>query len=94
MLHSFQCFQQMEQTVVGNDGNRLIRLLGVEVSSYDIGPQAYHLVEMCIRDRCIICVVGDLAWENVGFEAKALDAMRDIPVRMISFAHSGFFLYR
>ena len=31
VLHSFQCFQQMEQTVVGNDGNRLIRLLGVEV---------------------------------------------------------------
>ena len=25
---------------------------------------------------CIICVVGDLEWENVGFEAKALDAMR------------------
>ena len=44
VLHSFQCFQQMEQTVVGNDGNRLIRLLGVEVSYYDIGPQAYHLV--------------------------------------------------
>ena len=31
------------------------------------------------RDMCIICVVGDLEWENVGFEAKALDAMRDIP---------------
>ena len=44
VLHSFQCFQQMEQTVVGYNGNRLIRLLGVEVSYYDIGPQAYHLV--------------------------------------------------
>ena len=38
------------------------------------------------KDMCIICVVGDLEWENVGFEAKALDAMRDIPVRMISSA--------
>ncbi len=27
-------------------------------------------------NMCIICVVGDLEWENVGFEAKALDAMR------------------
>ena len=41
-------------------------------------------------DMCIICVVGDLEWENVGFEAKALDAMRDIPVRMISFGGSNY----
>ena len=42
------------------------------------------------RGACIICVVGDLEWENVGFEAKALDAMRDIPVRMISFGGSNY----
>lgn len=42
------------------------------------------------EDMCIICVVGDLEWENVGFEAKALDAMRDIPVRMISFGGSNY----
>ncbi len=42
------------------------------------------------RDMCIICVVGDLEWENVGFEAKALDAMRNIPVRMISFGGSNY----
>ena len=41
-------------------------------------------------DMCIICVVGDLEWENIGFEAKALDAMRDIPVRMISFGGSKY----
>ena len=41
-------------------------------------------------DMCIVCVVGDLEWENVGFEAKALDAMRDIPVRMISFGGSNY----
>ena len=41
-------------------------------------------------DMCIICVVGDLRWENVGFEAKALDAMREIPVRMISFGGSDY----
>jgi aspartate kinase len=39
---------------------------------------------------CIICVVGDLEWENVGFEAKAIDAMRDVPVRMISYGGSNY----
>ena len=42
------------------------------------------------NDMCIVCVVGDLEWENVGFEAKALDAMRDIPVRMISYGGSNY----
>lgn len=42
------------------------------------------------HDMCIICVVGDLEWENVGFETKALDAMRNIPVRMISFGGSNY----
>lgn len=32
------------------------------------------------RDMCIICVVGDLDWSNVGFETLATDAMKDIPV--------------
>lgn len=41
------------------------------------------------NDMCIICIVGDLEWENIGFEAKALDAMRNIPVRMISFGGSN-----
>jgi aspartate kinase len=40
------------------------------------------------HDMCIVCVVGDLEWSNVGFEAQALDAMREIPVRMISFGGS------
>ncbi len=39
---------------------------------------------------CIICVVGDMDWENIGFEARAMDAMRDIPVRMISFGGSNY----
>ncbi|MGP1477203.1 MAG: aspartate kinase [Phocaeicola sp.] len=42
------------------------------------------------KNMCIICVVGDLEWSNVGFEANALDAMRDIPVRMISFGGSNY----
>lgn len=41
-------------------------------------------------DMCIICVVGDLDWSNVGFETVALDAMKDIPVRMISYGGSNY----
>src|SRR5574344_2017077 len=41
-------------------------------------------------DMCIICVVGDMDWENVGFESRALEAMKDIPVRMISYGGSNY----
>ena len=42
------------------------------------------------HNMCIICVVGDMDWENIGCEARAMDAMRDIPVRMISFGGSNY----
>ncbi|MDE6255504.1 MAG: aspartate kinase, partial [Muribaculaceae bacterium] len=42
------------------------------------------------RDMCIVCVVGDMEWTHAGFEAKALDAMRHIPTRMISFGGSNY----
>lgn len=41
-------------------------------------------------DMVIICVVGDLEWQNRGFEAKALFALREIPVRMISYGGSNY----
>ena len=40
------------------------------------------------EDMCIICIVGDLASDNVGFEAMASQALKDIPVRMISYGGS------
>ncbi|MBO4761341.1 MAG: aspartate kinase [Bacteroidales bacterium] len=40
------------------------------------------------KGMCIICVVGDLDWSNVGFETLATDAMKDIPVCMISYGGS------
>lgn len=49
------------------------------------------------KDMCIICVVGDLDWSNVGFETLATDAMKKIPVRMISYggsAHNISFLVK
>lgn len=42
------------------------------------------------RNMCIICVVGDLDWGNVGFETMATDAMKNIPVRMISYGGSNY----
>lgn len=41
-------------------------------------------------NMCIICVVGDLDWSNVGFETLATDAMKNIPVRMISYGGSNY----
>ena len=41
-------------------------------------------------DMCIICVVGDLDWSNLRFETLALDAMKSIPVRMISYGGSNY----
>lgn len=41
-------------------------------------------------DMCIICVVGDLDWSNVGFETIATDTMKNIPVRMISYGGSNY----
>lgn len=42
------------------------------------------------QDMCIVCVVGDLDWSNVGFETIATDAMKNIPVRMISYGGSNY----
>lgn len=41
-------------------------------------------------DMCIVCVVGDLDWSNIGFETLATDAMKNIPVRMISYGGSNY----
>ena len=41
-------------------------------------------------EMCIVCVVGDLDWSNVGFETLATCAMKDIPVRMISYGGSNY----
>ena len=41
-------------------------------------------------DMCIVCVVGDLTSQNVGFETLAADALKQIPVRMISYGGSNY----
>ena len=41
-------------------------------------------------DMCIVCVVGDMDWENLGFESSVLAAVKDIPVRMVSYGGSNY----
>lgn len=41
-------------------------------------------------EMVIICVVGDLEWDNLGFEARIVNALKDIPVRMISYGGSNY----
>ena len=41
------------------------------------------------QDMCIVCIVGDLDWNNLGFETWAMKALRNIPVRMISYGGSN-----
>lgn len=42
------------------------------------------------EDMVIVCVVGDLEWENVGFEDSIIHAMKDVTVRMISYGGSNY----
>ena len=39
---------------------------------------------------CVVCVVGDLDWSNIGFETQVMDALKNIPVRMISYGGSNY----
>ncbi len=41
-------------------------------------------------DQSIVCVVGDFSAEKHGFAARVLDAMKHIPVRMISYGGSDY----
>ena len=41
-------------------------------------------------DMCIICVVGDMCWTNCGFESRVMSALKDIPVRMVSYGGSNY----
>ncbi len=42
------------------------------------------------EDMVIVCVVGDLEWENVGFEDSIIHAMKEVAVRMISYGGSNY----
>lgn len=57
----------------------------------EILPELHGLGHVRIDENmCIICVVGDLNWSNVGFESIVTEAMKNIPVRMISYGGSKY----
>lgn len=41
------------------------------------------------KDMSIVCVAGDMDWANVGFQSRAMEALHEIPVRMVSYGGSG-----
>lgn len=42
------------------------------------------------RGMTIVCIVGDLESENIGFEAQILEALREVPIWMISYGGSDY----
>ncbi len=42
------------------------------------------------KDMVIVAVVGNMEWTNAGYEARAIEALSEIPVRMISYGGSNF----
>ena len=42
------------------------------------------------KDMVIICVAGDMDSGNVGFQAKVVNALAEVPVRMISYGGSNY----
>ena len=42
------------------------------------------------KEMVIVCVVGDMPYENIGFQAKVVNALSETPVRMISYGGSNY----
>ena len=42
------------------------------------------------NDQCIVCVVGDFSADKHGYAARVLDAIKHIPIRMISYGGSNY----
>ena len=42
------------------------------------------------RDQTIVCVVGDFSANTHGYAAKVLDAIKHLPLRMISYGGSDY----
>ncbi len=45
---------------------------------------------MVDSNMVIVCVVGDLHHKNLGLQAKAVEALKEIPIRMISYGGSNY----
>ena len=86
---------------VNSDREYEITFLSIEIVSAMSIDNSAHLGEIVDElkkygtvtvdaNMCIICVVGDLDWSNIGFETRVMDALKTIPVRMISYGGSNY----
>ena len=49
-----------------------------------------HYAKVLVKDRMsIVSVVGNMQWQYAGFEARIIEALKDIPLRMISYGSSN-----
>lgn len=68
----------------------------VSVTIDDSSRLTYIIAELnryarvLVEDRMtIVSVVGNMQWQHAGFEAEIMEALRDIPLRMISYGSSN-----
>ena len=74
------CTSEVGVSVTVDNRNHLSEIIS-ELKQYGMVQVEDNMV--------IICVVGDLSTENVGFETLACQALKNIPVRMISYGGSN-----
>lgn len=57
----------------------------------EITSELKKLGEITIDENmCIVCVVGNMNWENLGFQSKVIDSLKNIPIRLISYGGSNY----
>ena len=66
---------------VGIDSSRRLEELLLELRNYG--------EVMSDKEMSIICIAGDLNWKNAGFEGAIIQALEDLPIRMISYGGSN-----
>ena len=58
----------------------------IEAFAAEVGEEANVMLS---HNMVIIAIVGDMNWERVSFEARILEALNDVPIRMISYGTSN-----
>ena len=64
--------------------DKLTHLDKIQEELEDLGDVEIH------RDHTIICIVGNMPFHKVGMLTRLMDALHDIPIRMVSYGGSKF----
>lgn len=64
--------------------DKLTHLEKIQEELEDLGEVEIH------RDHTIICIVGNMPFHKVGMLTRLMDALHDIPIRMVSYGGSKF----